>query len=107
MANERTHENSNDNGRFKVNIFAVATIISLLAMGAGLVANYTLNTARIEILERSYKEIQLDFKDYQKSTDKVIIDMRFNLVTSNKDIKEIKDDIGEIKGDIKKLLNSN
>ena len=49
-------------------------------------------------------ELQDDYKEYKQRTDERIVDMKIEITSSTSDVKAIKEVVGEIKEDVKKLL---
>lgn len=94
----------NGNGKIKLDFKTIATIVSLLAMGGGLVASWATQKAALNELQRDYVTLQQEFKDYKEKTSETILNMKLDITSSSGDIRSIKEDVGEIKADVKQLL---
>ena len=90
--------------RARIDLKTIVTIVTLVAMGSGLVASWATNKAEVASLQKSYTELQEDYKNYKQRTDERIVDMKIEITSSTSDVKAIKEVVGEIKEDVKKLL---
>jgi len=98
-------ESTNGNGRKRFDLKTIATILGMAVMLGGLVGQWFTHKAAVAELQDDYVKLETAFVDYKEKTDERILDMKIDITSSTTDIKTIKEDIGEIKTDIKTLLS--
>ena len=95
---------ADENGKKKFDVKMMATILAMAVMLGGLVGQWFTNKATVSELQNDVTQVQIEFKDYKEKTDERILNMKLDITSSTSDIATIKEDIGEIKGDLKTLL---
>jgi len=88
----------------KFDLKTIATIASLVVMASGVAGSWYTNKAAVAELQEDYTKLEDDYRTYKEKTDERIMDMKIEITSSTSDIKSIKEDVGEIKSDVKTLL---
>lgn len=95
-----------ENGsKVRLDLKTLATIIGMLVIGSGVVASWATNKAEVIQLKENYAKLEQEFKDYKEKSDAATLQMKLDITSSSGDIRTIKEDISEIKTDVKALLD--
>jgi len=92
------------NNSKKFDIRTIATIIGMVVMLGGLAGQWFVHKAAVAGLQKDVTKVEEVFTEYREKTDDRILNMKLNISSSSSDITTIKEDIGEIKADLKTLL---
>ncbi len=94
----------NDSNKKTFDIKILSTIIGIIVVLGGFTGQYFTNKAAVAELEKDVAKIEEVFTVYKEKTEERILDMKLDITSSTSDITTIKEDIGEIKVNIRALL---